>query len=81
VTFVGDCAVFVVEFAEAVHFILFPLPVIMPAIFEIQNAVAATLVVKFVAFVTPSVRDIFFHVLKIGVILIGIWNMRRMINS
>ncbi len=57
-------AVLVVEFAEPMHFIVFPLPLEMSSVFEIENAVSVLFSVGFVALVAASFWNLLLHILQ-----------------
>ena len=61
---VGYCAVLVVKFTETMHFILFPLTLEVPSIFEVKNTVPILFSICLVALITASLWDILFYILK-----------------
>lgn len=52
------------------HFIVFPLSLIVPSIFEEKTTMAISFIVAFVTFVPSSLRDLFFDKLQLKILLV-----------
>ena len=70
VSFVGNFTIFIIKFAETVHFIIFPFTFIMSPVLKIQSSMTVLLIIAFVALILPFFWYLFFDKLEFNVLTV-----------
>ena len=68
--FISYSSVLVIEFTKTMHFIIFPLSLVVSTIFEIECSMAVSLSVSFITLVSASLWNILLHILKLQILIL-----------
>jgi uncharacterized membrane protein YedE/YeeE len=69
-SFICNGTIFIIKFAESMHFIVFPFALIISAVFKVESAMTISHIIVFVALVSSSLLYVFFYKLQLQIFIL-----------